>query len=267
MTEPVLLSEPSPGTWLITLNRPHRLNAITDELVDGLHTALDHLDRETNARVVVVTGAGRGFCTGFDLQDGWDGAGSDRAEDRYRGQQRLAALIARLRAAPVPVLAAVNGPAAGGGLGLALAADLRVAASTARFLVANVRIGLSAGEMGISYLLPRLVGEGRAAEMMYTGRAVDAAEALGWGLVNRLVEPDAVLDAAFDLAEQISANASFGVRLSKEMLRLGTDAPSLEHALVLENRTQVLAGYNQDVTMAIHAFRAGPSDHRGTTAP
>ncbi|WP_157910610.1 enoyl-CoA hydratase/isomerase family protein [Pseudofrankia sp. BMG5.36] len=261
--EPVLVSGPRPGVRLITLNRPHRLNAITVPLVEGLHAALDRVDHDLDARVIVLTGARRGFCAGFDLKDGWDGAGTDSAEERYRGQQRLASLVTRLREAPVPVVAAVNGPAAGGGFGLALAADIRLAATTASFLVANARLGLSAGEMGISYLLPRLVGEGRAAEMMYTGRAVDAAEALGWGLANHVVAPHAVLDATLDLAAQITANAPFGVRLSKEMLRLGSDAPSLEQALVLENRTQVLAGYNHDLTTAIHAFRAGQPSRFG----
>jgi enoyl-CoA hydratase len=251
------------GVRLVTLNRPDSLNAITDELIEQLHAAFDSIAADRTCRVVILTGAGRGFCAGFDMKAGWDGApgleGAMPVEDNYRGQQRLSSLVTRMRALPTPVIAAVNGAAAGGGFALALAADIRVASVTAKFLVANVKIGLSGGEMGISYLLPRLIGPGRANELMLTGRTATAEEALGWGLVNQVAEPEDVLPAALALAGQIIANAPFGVALTKEMATLGVDAPSLEHAMVLENRTQVLAGFSGDLAEAMAAFREGRS--------
>jgi enoyl-CoA hydratase len=261
MSQVVMVEEPRPGIRVITLNRPERLNAITDEVIDGLHKALDIIDADGGARVAILTGAGRGFCAGFDLKSGWDGApGMEHptpVQESYRGQQRLADIVSRMRSIPVPFIAAVNGAAAGGGFALALGADIRVASTTAKFLVANVKIGLSGGEMGISYLLPRLIGYARAAELMYTGRTIDASEASSWGLVNRMVDADEVMASAMETAELICSNAPFGVRLTKETLRLTVDAPSLEHALVLENRTQVLAGFSSDLAEAMTAFREG----------
>ena len=257
----MLLSDCRCGVRTITLDRPERLNAITPELVEGLHHALDVVEADPACRVAILTGAGRGFCAGADLRAAWDCAlGGDVAapvEESYANQRRWSAVVVRMRSMPVVFIAAVNGPAAGGGLALALAADLRIASTTATFLVANIKIGLSGGEMGISYLLPRLVGSGRAAEMMYSGRGVDADEAAAWGLVNRVVEPDELPGAATHLAEQICANAPFGVALTKEMFQVALDAVSLEHAVVLENRTQVLAAFSSGPAEAVAAFRQG----------
>ena len=268
MTDVVRLEEIRPGVRLVTLNRPDSLNAITENVIDGLHGAFDSIAADPTCRVVIITGAGRGFCAGFDLKVGWEGApgmaGATPVQDNYRGQQHLSSLVTRMRALPAPVIAAVNGAAAGGGFALALAADIRVASVRAKFGVANVKIGLSGGEMGISYFLPRLVGTGRANEMMLTGRTVAADEAFSWGLVNRVVEADEVVPAAVTLAEQIATNAPFGVALTKEMSSLGADAPSLQHALVLENRTQILAGFSSDLAEAITAFREGRMPNYGT---
>jgi enoyl-CoA hydratase len=258
MSDVVTVEHHEDGIGVVTLNRPDRLNAITPQLVEDLHDALHGLSRSSACRAVILTGAGRAFCAGFDLKSEMadDAAGRPPpVEVSYRSQQRWGAMVSAVRSVPVPVIAAVNGPAAGGGFALALAADLRVASTTATFIVANVKIGLSGGEMGISYLLPRLVGPGRAAELMYTGRTVDATEAHGWGLVNRLVEGDQLLANALDLAHQIMANSPFAIRLTKEMLQVGVDSPSLEATLVLENRTQILAGSSGDIAEAITAFR------------
>jgi enoyl-CoA hydratase len=258
--QPVLVEQAEAGLRVITLNRPERLNAITPELVDALHAALDEVTADADARALILTGAGRGFCAGFDLKSDMatDAARTDRAttlRDGYKSQRLWGDLVAHVRRVPVPVIAAVNGPAAGGGFALALAADLRVASTTASFLVANVKIGLSGGEMGISYFLPRLIGTGRAAELTLTGRKVDAAEADRWGLVNRVVEPGELLPAARALAAAIGANPPFAVALTKEMIHFGVDSPSLDATLILENRTQSLAAQSGEIADAIKTFR------------
>jgi enoyl-CoA hydratase len=239
---------------LLTLRRPERLNALSWEMVEELHAAIDAVGKDSSVRVLVLTGAGRGFCSGIDL-------GADDAVGTAEGmvsvfdrQELVASLATALRAIPQPVIAAVNGPAAGGGLALALAADVRIAAPQARFNVAFVRIGLSGGDVGVSYLLPRIVGLGTASEMMLTGRLVESEEALRTGLVNRVVAPESLLDAALDLAAEIATNSPFGVRMTKRALQRNVDATSLEAAIDLENRTQVLATRSEDMGEALSAF-------------
>jgi enoyl-CoA hydratase len=139
---------------------------------------------------------------------------------------------------------------------LAVAADIRVVAKSAIFVVANVKLGLSGGEFGLSYLLPRLVGTGRAAELLYTGRQLSAVEAERWGIANRVVEPGEVMQTTLEIAAAISNNAPFAVQLTKEMLQVAVDSPSLAHTQVLENRTQLLAGYDGKTAEAIAAFRS-----------
>jgi enoyl-CoA hydratase len=252
----LIIEDEAPGVRMITLNRPDRLNALSVELIEALHAAFDAADADERVRAVVLTGAGRGFCAGFDLK-------SDRAAElakdgpmavpaRLLGQSHWSAAVGKLRKMRPVIIAAVNGPAAGGGLGLALAADLRVAAPSASFIVANIRIGLSGGEMGISYALPRLVGTGRAAELMLTGRSLSAAEALGWGLVNSVA--DDAKAAALQLAGSVVANSRFGVEMTKELLALAVDAPNFEAVEALENRTQVLASMTGDMAAAVGAF-------------
>jgi enoyl-CoA hydratase len=254
---------------MITLNRPDRLNAIDDTLVERLHAALDEVADDADCRAVVLTGAGRGFCAGFDMRTA---RGADFAAGRrhsvaatLRGQSRLSDLVRRLRALKAPVIAAVNGPAAGGGLALALAADIRIAAPSAVFLVANVRLGLSGGEMGIAYLLPRIIGAGRAAELMLTGRSVEAQEAHLYGLVTTIAD-DAVA-AALDVAGAVTAHGRFGVEMTKELLTLSVAGTDLDTVLALENRTQVLASMTEDMERAVAAFRnEAPADVPPPTA-
>jgi enoyl-CoA hydratase len=241
----------------MTLNRPERLNAIDDSLVEHLHAALDEVAQDADCAAVVLTGAGRGFCAGFDMKAA---RGADFAAGRRHpvaatlsGQSRLSDLVRRLRALRPPVIAAVNGPAAGGGFALALAADIRVAAPSAVFLVANVRLGLSGGEMGIAYLLPRIIGAGRAAELMLTGRTVGAEEAHQYGLVTTVA--DDPVAAALDLAETVSGHGRFGVQMTKELLTLSVAGTDLDTVLALENRTQVLASMTEDMERAVGAFR------------
>jgi len=250
----VRLESAEPGIALVTLNRPERLNAIDDAFIERLHEVLDVLEHDDALRAVVLTGAGRGFCAGADLKSTHDLA-ARTSDALYRGQQRLAQLSVRLHELPVPVVAAVNGPAAGGGFALAAACDLRVAAPSAHFSVANVRIGISGGEMGLSWLLPQALGRARATELLLTGRRLPADEALAWGFLNRVAD-DAVAEA-LGLARAVAANPEFGVRLTKEMLRTTAAAASLRDAVLLENRTQVLAVFAGDVDAAMAEFRSG----------
>ena len=257
LDDAVLLSRPVPEVRLVTLNRPDRLNAIDESLVRGLHAALDAVEHDDDCGVVVLTGAGRGFCAGFDMRSP---RGAQFADGRrqpvdatLRGQYQLSDLVRRLRSMRRPVVAAVNGAAAGGGFALALAADMRIAAPAARFLVANAKLGLSGGEMGIAYLLPRIVGSGRAAELMLSGRTIGAEEAHLWGLVNTVA--DDALGAALEFAQTVAGNGRFGVEMTKELLTLSIAATDLDTVLALENRTQVLASMTEEMQRAVAAFR------------
>jgi enoyl-CoA hydratase len=247
------LDDLEPGIAVLTLRRPARLNALSWPLIDALHDALDEIARRDDVRVLLLTGAGRGFCSGLDIA-GDDALGSELSvQEALRLQERVASLALALRALPQPVVAAVNGPAAGGGLALALAADVRVCTPDARFNVAFVRVGLSGCDVGVSYLLPRIVGLGLASELMLTGRAVDGEEALRIGLANRMVAPAQLLAASAELGRAIAANSPFGVRMTKQVLRRNLEASSLEAAIELENRTQVLATRTDDVREALAA--------------
>jgi enoyl-CoA hydratase/carnithine racemase len=242
------------GVAVVTLNRPERLNALTPAMMDDLLRTFDALRAEPAVRVVILTGAGRGFCAGLDLGSEDPFGLETEVEAIYARQEKVASLALTLRALPQPVIAAVNGPASGGGLALALAADIRIAARSAIFNVAFVRIGLSGCDVGVSHLLPRIVGLGIASELMLTGRRVGADEAERIRLVNRTVEDDAVISTAFEVAAQISANSPFGVRMTKQVLNRNVDAGSLEAAIELENRTQVLATRTRGAREALSAF-------------
>ena len=255
----VTVEKVNPHVSLITLNRPDRLNAMSHELVADLHHALDEVGDDRDSRVVILTGAGRGFCAGLDLKGagappGAEGLGGPQAG--LTGQQHIAALVPKLRGLRQPVIAAVNGPAAGGGLALALASDIRIAAASARFNVAFVRIGLSGCDIGVSWLLPRLVGFSRAAEMMLTGRLIDAGEADRIGLVLKVVPDGQVVDAALETAELICANSPFGVWMTKEVMWSNLEVGSLHAGIDLENRTQILTSFSEDMREAMAAFLA-----------
>ena len=246
------------GITVVTLDRPDRLNAMTHELVADLRTALDDLSRDRECRVVVLTGAGRGFCAGLDLF----GAGEPpdvgdvgAVPARMTGQQHIAELVHRLRGLRQPVIAAVNGPAAGGGLALALASDIRLAAPDATFTVAFVRIGLSGCDIGVSWLLPRLVGASTAFELSLTGRRMGVQEAERRGLVTRVVPADELVPAALDIARQIRSNSPFGVWMTKEVLWSNLEVASLRAAIDLENRTQILTTCTNDQPEAMAAWR------------
>jgi enoyl-CoA hydratase len=228
---------------MVRLNRPERLNAVNEVMLADLRQTFASLAADDTVRVVVLTGAGRGFCSGLDMRD--FGAGIPDADapaiDRLRFQEAMASLPQALSALPQPVVAAVNGPCVGAGLAMCLASDIRICSSAAKFGNAAILLGLSGAEMGMSYFLPRIVGLSVAAEWMLTGRTVSAEEADRRGLVSRLVEPDQLMDNAIDVARTIAELTPFGVQLTKRALQVNTDAPGLGSALELENRNQVLS--------------------------
>lgn len=243
------------GLVLVRLARPDALNAMTVPMVEALRAEFERLDRDPDCRVIVLTGEGRGFCAGLDLKAVLPEGGEAKGSIEWmRLQEAFAGLILAVRRARQPVIAAVNGAAVGAGLGLALAADIRVADAGAKFLIGAVRIGITAGECGISYHLPRLVGAGRAFEIMLTGRPVGAEEALRIGLVTQVAEGPALLETALDVARQIAANSPYAVKHSKQVMWANLEAPSLEAALQLENHTQVVGLLTEDFTEAARAF-------------
>jgi enoyl-CoA hydratase len=254
--ESIRFDRPRDGLGVVTLDRPDRLNALSWPMVDEYLELMRTLADDASLRVIVITGAGRGFCAGLDLKQRDDAlGGGDDVPTVYRRQEKIGELAKSLRRLPQPVIAAVNGAAAGGGFAIALASDVRLCAPEASFHASFVRIGLSAGDAGVSYLLPRIIGLGRASEIMLTGGTVDAEEALRIGLATHVVEREGLLDAALDLAERITANSPFGVWMTKQVLERNVDAPGLEAAVELENRTQALATRTEDMTEALTAFR------------
>jgi enoyl-CoA hydratase len=258
----ILVERPEPEVALVTMNRPDRLNALTLEMVHDLSAALDQLDDDRTCRAVVITGAGRGFCAGHDLADL---EGEMDVPGGMDVQAAFANLTVRITALSQPVIAAVNGPAAGGGLAIALGADTRVCSTSARFNAAFVRIGLSGCDVGVSYLLPRLISPTVAFEMMLTGRLIDADEALRVGLVGRVVPDGEVVDAAMAIAADICRNTPFGVRMTKQVMWANLDAAGLRQAIELENRTQILCTQAPDFHEALRAFaERRPAKFSGT---
>ena len=242
-------------TWL-ALNRPDALNALSTRLVDELREFLSGLSRDTETRVVVVRGRGRAFCAGLDLKEDRSAVIGGGVTGALRSQRHIAELALLMRRAPQPIIAAVHGAAAGGGFAIALAADVRIAADTARMNAAFIRLGLSACDVGVSYFLPRVVGASVASELLLTGDFIDAQRALATGLVSRVV-PEAELEsAARELAGRMLRNSPLALRLTKECLSVNIDASSLEAAIALEDRNQVIASSSRDFREGIEAFLA-----------
>jgi enoyl-CoA hydratase len=241
----------------VVLNRPDRFNTLEAGSVERLHRALDAVGRDPACRVVVLRGSGKHFCAGADLTGhgvapGGDGSGSP--QDWMATQQHIAALVPRLRALPQPVIAAVHGAASGGGFALALASDIRVCTTDARFNAAFVKVGLSACDIGVSWLLPRVVGSARAFELLLTGRFVDAVEAERVGIVSAVVPPADLLARVGELAAAIARNSPYGVRMTKKIMWAQLETGSLQAGMALEDSTQVSAAMTADHREAVAAF-------------
>ncbi|MCU1395968.1 MAG: putative enoyl-CoA hydratase/isomerase [Ilumatobacteraceae bacterium] len=252
------------GVTMIRLDRPERLNALDYTCVSELHDALDTVAADDSCRVIVLTGAGRGFCAGLDLKN--FGRVPEIGEHRHRhagisGQAFLANLAQHIHDTPQVVIAAINGPAYGGGLALACASDLRIASESATMASAFIRTGLTGTDVGITYFLPRLIGASRAFDLILTGRTIDAAEAERMGLVSRVVADAALLATATEMAEQMAAFTSFGLRRTKEVMWHNLEASSVAAAIALENRNQELGAREPEVLEFMQRYsaqRVGP---------
>ncbi len=252
--------EPEAGIGVITLNRPKRLNALSLEMVEELYALFSRLQDMMDVRVLILTGAGRGFCSGADLKDkrimSEEGlALFSAAAVHLEGiQQKFSGIIPGIRRLPQPVIAAVDGPAAGGGMCMALAADIIIAGPDAAFTPSFINIGLSGGELGTTYFLPRMVGSARASEILMTGRTVGAQEADKIGLISRLVEAGQVMPTALETARILLGKTPLGLRLTKTAIRQNLNTPSLEDAIELENRNQSICCCTPDFFNAVMAF-------------
>jgi enoyl-CoA hydratase len=254
------LEHPDRGVALLRLNRPERLNAINFELVAELHDALDRLAMDESSKVIVLTGAGRAFCSGLDLKN-W-GTVPEVGDHAHRtagstGQSFMSSLTTHLRRMPQIVVASVNGPAYGGGFALSLACDLRIASDAASFCAAFIRTGMTGTDFGISYFLPRLVGASRAFDLMVTGRAIEAETALQMGIVSQVCTAQELDRRTLELARGIAGYTAVGLRMTKEAMWANLDAPSLEACLALENRNQDLAGAAPEVQEYMRRYRDG----------
>jgi enoyl-CoA hydratase len=238
----VRIEHPRPGLALVVLNRPERMNAMAFDVMIPFKAALEEVSHDNDVRVVVVTGAGDGFCSGADLED--PGRlpridGLTRTSIARRALELLDDVVLALRRMHQPVLAAVNGPAIGGGFCLAMAADVRIASTRAVFRAAGISNGLTASELGISYLLPRAIGSSRAFDIMLSGRDVDAGEAERIGLVSRTVAPDELLDTCYALADRMIGYSRVGVEVTKRLLWSSLDASSLAAHMDHEGHAQL----------------------------
>ncbi|MHA2182699.1 MAG: enoyl-CoA hydratase/isomerase family protein [Promethearchaeota archaeon] len=263
------IDEREEGISIITLNRPERLNAINFEMIEEFLDYLDYLENNYDINVVILTGEGRGFSAGLDLKD-MSSLGSNelyKTDPRFRYlktkdsvkigfmlQRRITQIMIKLRRIPQPVIAAVKGPAYGGGLALSLAADIRIAGESSVFCNAFIKIGVSGADCGSTYWLPRVIGFSDAAEIIYTGKDVDAKEAERIRLVSRVVPDSTILKEALKIARNMINKSVLGLRLTKQALNINIDAPSLESAIELENQIQNSASQSNDAREASVAF-------------
>jgi enoyl-CoA hydratase len=256
----VLVDRPVRHVTVVTLNRPDRLNAMSIELVLELAEVLEAVRADNECRVVVLTGAGRAFCSGLDLKDHGVVPGVDGLQVGQIAQRAMhvySRLTPLLRSMHQPVIAAVNGDAYGGGMCLSLGAELRFAADGARFNATGIVNGLTSTEMGASWLLPRLVGAAHSNDLLLTGRVVDAAEALRMGLVSRVVPGDELMDLALATAEQMARYSAYGLAMTKSTIWANLEIASLAASQELEDRNQLMLGFTSNLPEAMRAFAEG----------
>ena len=254
----ISFKEVESGIGLVMFTRPGQLNAINVAMLDEFAELLDYLRLNDKIRIVIITGEGRSFCSGADLSDAINFKNSEAFSDPESflriAQERYSNLILGLRNIPQPIISAVNGPAAGGGFAVALASDVRLASPDAYFVASFINIGLSGGELGCSYFLPRLVGLSHAADILYTGRKVKADEAERIGLVSHVVPREELMETALSYARIMLGKSPGGLRLTKRILDQNIDAPSLEAAVNLENRNQSIMVFSGEFFKLIEPF-------------
>lgn len=256
----VLVDHLRPHVAVVRMHRPDRLNAMSIELVSELHAALGAVAEENDTWVVVLTGSGRGFSSGLDLKDQGllpNIGGLSVGRIAQRSMRHYSRLVPTLRRMPQPVIAAVNGPAYGGGMCLALGADLRFASESAVFNSTGIVNGLTSTELGVSWILPRLIGVARSNDILLTGRIVDAHEALAMGLVSRVLPDDELLETCLDVAESMCQFSPYGLAMTKDVLWANLEVASLDAAVELEDRNQLMLGFTENLPEAIRAFAAG----------
>lgn len=259
------LKKHSDTITVLRLNRPQQRNALSWQLMREFKDALRQVDADNRCRVVVLTGAGKSFCAGLDLLDqanpdsikGIIGELPPGPRAAMRAQEFMAEMLLLMRRIQQPIIGAINGHAYGGGLGLALGCDVRIAARSAKFCTQFIRIGVSGCDIGVSYTLPQLIGAARAHDMMITARVVDADTAEHWGLVTRLVDDDKLEAGALELAQSMCDFSPYGLIATKQAMWANLNAASLEDAMQVENRNQILAGLSGDVQEAAAAFFEG----------
>ncbi len=256
----VLVDKPDPHVTVVTLNRPERLNAMSIDLVLELAEVLEEIRSDNACRVVVLTGAGRAFCSGLDLKDHGAVPGIDGLQVGQIAQRSMhvySRLTPLMRSLPQPVITAINGDAYGGGMCLTLGAELRFAAEGARFNATGIVNGLSSTEMGASWLLPRLIGAAHSNDLLMTGRVIEADEAQRMGLISRVLPPDDLLPVALEAAGRMAAYSAYGLAMTKSTIWANLEIASLAAAQELEDRNQLMMGFTANLPEAMRAFAEG----------
>ena len=256
--ETLIIRKEGPVDW-VTMNRPDALNSLNPKMISELQDYFLKLYTDQSVRIVVLKGAGRGFCAGLDLKASSIGR-TESGENLggvvsgLRTQRAISEIVMRMRRCPQAIISLIHGPACGGGFAFALASDIRIAGTSARMNAAFIRIGLSACDIGVSYFLPRLVGVSVASELMMTGRFINAARAERVGLVSEVVPDDKLEEAAQPYIDEMLTTSPIGLRLTKECLNMSVDAGSLEAAIAMEDRNQILCSQTNDMKEGIAAF-------------
>ncbi len=257
MIQPLLI-EHHDGVDTVTLNRPDSLNALDPALIDALNVYFQKMQRDRETRVIVLKGAGKNFCAGLDLKNAMARRAGQQeppgVTESLDSQRRIADIVLLMRKCPQPIVALVQGAAAGGGFALALAADIRIATKSARMNCAFIKLGLGGCDIGSSYFLPRLVGVSVASELILTGRFIHADRALAVGLVSEMVEEDGLDAAAAPYVEAMMMASPVGLRLSKDCINMSIDAGSIEQVIAIEDRNQVLCSRSEEFNEGMRAF-------------
>lgn len=260
MSDLIITDQPAEGVTRITLNRPESMNTLTVDLVAEMQRVLHEVNNDHSCRVVILTGAGRAFCAGLDLKGYGTVLGTEEFGAPQRGmavQQHIAEVVHLIRQIRQPVIAAINGAAAGGGFAWACASDIRYCADSAKFGTAFIKLGISGCDMGVSWTLPRLIGVSRAWELIYTGRVIDSTEAERLGIVSRSVPAEELMDTVLSVAAEIAANSPFGVWMTKEVLWANLENSSMRAGIDIENRNQIMTSLTEDSRAAMGGFLAG----------